>query len=106
VAVSHEHAFLDKLFFVYILASQRNGTLYAGVTNDLARRMFEHKGKFVPGFTRKYGVDKLVYYEEFSSIQEARAREYALKRWRRAWKLELIEKVNPEWRDLSAQFIP
>jgi putative endonuclease len=101
--MSSGHTFLDKLFFVYILASQRNGTLYVGVTNNLARRMFEHKGKFVPGFTRRYGVDKLVYYEEFSSIQEARVREYTLKRWHRAWKLELIEKMNPEWRDLSAE---
>lgn len=96
---------MDPLFFVYILASRRNGTLYVGVTNDLARRMFEHKGKFVPGFTRRYGVDQLVYFEELSSINEARAREYALKRWKRAWKLELIEKLNPEWRDLSAELV-
>jgi putative endonuclease len=92
---------MGERFFVYILASGRNGTLYVGVTNDLARRVFEHKGKFVPGFTRRYGVDKLVYVEEFSSINKAREREFALKRWRRAWKLELIETMNPEWRDLS-----
>jgi putative endonuclease len=92
---------MGERFFVYILASGRNGTLYVGVTNDLARRVFEHKGKFVPGFTRRYGVDKVVYVEEFSSINEAREREFALKRWRRAWKLELIERMNPEWRDLS-----
>ena len=88
-------------YFVYILASQRNGTLYVGVTNDLVRRMSAHKGKPVPGFTRKYGVDKLVYFEEYSSILEARARERSLKRWHRAWKLELIEKINPQWRDLT-----
>ena len=90
-------------FFVYILASQRNGTLYIGVTNDLIRRMTEHKGKLVPGFTRKYGVDKLVYFEEYASILEARARERSLKRWNRAWKLELIEKSNPQWRDLTEE---
>ncbi len=88
-------------FFVYILASQRNGTLYIGVTNDLIRRMTEHKSKLVPGFTRKYGVDKLVYFEEYGSILEARARECSLKRWQRAWKLKLIEKMNPQWRDLT-----
>ena len=88
-------------FFVYILASQRNGTLYIGVTNDLTRRMTEHKGKLIPGFTRKYGVDKLVYFEEYASILEARARERSLKRWNRAWKLDLIEKSNPQWRDLT-----
>jgi putative endonuclease len=88
-------------YFVYILASQRNGTLYVGVTNDLVRRMSEHKGKVVPGFTRKYGVDKLVYFEQYASILEARARERVLKRWHRAWKLALIEKMNPQWRDLT-----
>jgi putative endonuclease len=90
-------------FFIYILASQRNGTLYVGVTNDLVRRMFEHKAKLVPGFTRKYGVDKLMYLEEYSSILEARARERSLKRWQRAWKIALIEKTNPQWRDLTAE---
>jgi putative endonuclease len=87
-------------YLVYILASQRNGTLYVGVTNDLVRRMSEHKAKLVPGFTRKYGVDQLVYFEEYTSILEARARERSLKRWNRSWKLELIEKFNPQWRDL------
>ena len=90
-------------FFVYILASQRSGTLYVGVTNDLARRINEHKAKLVPGFTRRYGVTLLVYFEAYDSILEARALEHAVKRWRRAWKIELIEKLNPEWRDLSDQ---
>src|SRR5215470_8609970 len=90
-------------FFVYILASRRNGTLYVGVTNDLARRMSEHKARLVPGFTRQYGVRLLVYFEVYESILEARAREHALKRWRRAWKIKLIEQLNPEWRDLSGQ---
>ena len=88
-------------YWVYILASRRNGTLYVGVTNDLVRRMTEHKGKLVPGFTRKYGVDKLVYFEEYASILEASAREHSLKRWDRAWKIALIEKANPQWRDLT-----
>jgi putative endonuclease len=87
--------------FVYILASKPNGTLYVGVTNDLARRVGEHKAKLVPGFTRKYGVNLLVYFETFDSILEARAREHALKRWRRAWKVALIEKLNVDWRDLA-----
>ena len=94
---------MTRSFFVYILASRRNGTLYVGVTKDLARRMSEHKSKLVPGFTRKYRVDKLVYFEEYPSILEARARERALKRWDRAWKLALIEEMNPQWRDLSGE---
>lgn len=89
--------------FVYILASKRNGTLYVGVTNDLARRITEHKAKLVPGFTRKYRVNLLVYFETFDSILEARAREHSLKRWRRAWKVSLIEKLNVDWRDLSGE---
>jgi putative endonuclease len=93
---------MDRLFFVF-LASKKDGTLYIGVTNDLARRIAEHKAKLVPGFTRQYAVDRLVYFEAFESILEARAREHTLKRWRRAWKIALIEKLNPDWRDLSDQ---
>ena len=93
-------------FFVYILANKKNGTLYVGVTNNLARRIAEHKAKLVPGFTRKHGVDRLVYFEAFESILEARAREHSLKRWRRAWKIALIEGLNPDWRDLSDQIDP
>ena len=89
--------------FVYILASKRNGTLYVGVTNDLARRMSEHKAKLVPGFTRKYCVNLLVCFETFDSILEARAREHSLKHWRRAWKIALIERLNADWRDLSEE---
>jgi putative endonuclease len=88
-------------FLVYILANKPNGTLYIGVTNNLPRRLSEHKAKLVPGFTRQYAVDRLVYFEAFDSILEARAREHSLKRWRRAWKITLIEKLNPEWRDLT-----
>lgn len=88
-------------YFVYILASQRNGTLYVGVTSDLSRRIEAHKAKAVPGFTKRYSVDKLVLVEGYSSIDEARDRERRLKRWKRDWKLELIEKTNPTWRDLT-----
>jgi putative endonuclease len=94
---------MQRTFFVYIVASRRNGTLYIGVTNNLARRIAEHKAGLVPGFTRQYEVNRLVYFEQFESIREARAREYAMKRWRRAWKIELIEKTNPDWRDLSSE---
>jgi len=94
---------MSDRYFVYILASQRNGTLYVGVTNDLVRRVGDHKAKAVPGFTRQYGVTQLVYFEDYGSILEARAREHAMKRWRRAWKIELIEKLNPTWRDLSSE---
>ena len=87
--------------YVYILASQRNGTLYVGSTTDLSRRVWEHKQQLTPGFTSDYGVNLLVWYEVYDRIIDARHREYTIKRWRRAWKLELIEATNPEWRDLS-----
>jgi putative endonuclease len=88
-------------FFVYILASRYRGTMYVGVTNDLSRRVGEHKAGHVPGFTKRYKTNSLVYSEEYSSILEARARERVLKRWRREWKFELIEAINPRWHDLS-----
>jgi putative endonuclease len=94
---------MDKQFFVYILTNRPRGVLYVGVTNDLIRRVAGHKAKLVPGFTRTYGVILLVYYEQYSSVLEARARERALKRWRRAWKIELVDKFNPDWRDLSGE---
>ena len=90
----------DQIYFVYILASERNGTLYVGVTNDLVRRVHEHREGLVEGFTRRYGVKLLVYYEVHHEIGEAILREKRLKRWRRDWKLELIEIANPTWRDL------
>ena len=92
---------MSDRFFVYILASRYKGTLYIGVTSDPPSRIGAHKAKLVSGFTKTYGVDKLVYFEEFSSILEARAREHVLKRWRRDWKFKLIESVNPDWRDLT-----
>jgi putative endonuclease len=91
-------------YFVYILASQRNGTLYVGVTNDLIRRADEHQSGELEGFTKKYGVHLLVYYENFDDIRAAIAREKALKKWNRAWKLRLIESDNPTWRDLSGSY--
>jgi putative endonuclease len=90
----------DHIYFVYILASQRNGTLYVGVTNDLIGRVTEHREGLVPGFTRRYGVKMLVYFEEHQDIDEAIRREKRLKRWRRQWKLDLIESKNQQWRDL------
>ena len=85
---------------VYILASKRNGTLYVGVTSDLIKRVWEHKQDFVEGFTKKYGVHSLAWYELHVDMLSAIAREKALKEWKRAWKLTLIEKNNPLWRDL------
>jgi putative endonuclease len=96
---------MGKRFFVYVLTNRPKGVLYVGVTNDLSRRIWEHKTKVAPGFTSKYGVTVLVYYEEFGSILEARDRERALKHWRRAWKFKLIETVNPTWRDLYDELI-
>jgi putative endonuclease len=87
-------------YFVYILASKRNGTLYIGVTNNLLKRVDEHKNNLIPGFTSKYGVHNLVYYERYNDIYDAIAREKRMKKWKREWKMELIEKSNPEWRDL------
>jgi putative endonuclease len=88
------------VYYVYLLASRRNGTLYLGVTNDLARRVGEHKSRRIPGFTRKYGVDQLVWYETYERIDEAISREKDITKWRRAWKLRLIEAMNPRWDDL------
>ena len=90
-------------FFVYILSNRPKGVLYVGVTGDLLRRVAEHKRKYVAGFTRDYGVTNLVYFEEYASILEARARERTMKRWRRAWKISLVETMNPDWKDLSDQ---
>ncbi|MBO7643199.1 MAG: GIY-YIG nuclease family protein [Alphaproteobacteria bacterium] len=95
----------QKHYYVYIMASGRNGTLYIGVTNDIARRTYEHKTHAIPGFTSKYNVDKLVYYEQFTEINDAIAHEKRLKRYHRNWKKDLIEKYNPDWRDLYDDLI-
>ncbi|PID52293.1 MAG: hypothetical protein CR972_02350 [Candidatus Moraniibacteriota bacterium] len=89
-----------KQYYVYILASQKNGTLYIGVTSNLQKRVFEHKEKLVAGFTEKYNVDKLVYFEQTGDVQSALLREKQLKKWNRDWKLKLIEEKNPQWNDL------
>ncbi len=91
-----------KAYYVYILASKRNGTLYTGVTSRLQNRVFQHRNKMVKGFTEKYEVSRLVYYEYFDDVYCAIHREKQLKRWRRKWKLSLIEGFNPYWKDLSS----
>lgn len=91
-------------YFVYILASKRNGTLYVGVTNNLIRRLDEHKQHIVKGFTEKYNVSILVYFEQSPSIEAAIKRKKQLKHWNRSWKIELIEGGNSTWRDLSNDF--
>ena len=88
------------MFFVYLLASGKHGTLYLGVTNDLIRRVYEHKEKLLPGFTARYDVDRLVWFETYDDPTMAIAREKELKKWRRDWKIALIERDNPAWLDL------
>jgi putative endonuclease len=90
----------EHLYYVYILASRRNGTLYIGVTNDVMRRSREHRNERVGGFTKKYGVQILAWYEPYADFNEAIAREKRMKRWNRAWKIKLIEKTNSGWNDL------
>ena len=91
---------MAKQFYVYMLASKPNGTLYTGVTSNLIQRVWQHKHDVIQGFTRKYNVKILVYYEVHENAESALTREKKIKRWRRAWKLGLIEDSNPEWRDL------
>ncbi len=90
-----------KTYFVYIMASSKNGTLYIGVTNNLSRRVWEHKNNMTPGFTSKYNVNNLVYYESHIYIESAIIREKVLKKWNRQWKINLIEKENSKWLDLA-----
>ena len=89
-----------KLYYLYILASIKNGTLYIGVTNNLLRRIYEHKNDLIDGFTKKYKAHKLVYYEEINDAYATIQREKQIKKWKRQWKINLIEKNNPEWKDL------
>ncbi|MEI7653148.1 MAG: GIY-YIG nuclease family protein [bacterium] len=91
-------------YYIYILTNKLLTVLYIGVTNDLSRRVYEHRNKLVEGFTQKYNMSKLVHYEEYPSILEAIAREKQLKHWERKWKDELISKSNPEWKDLSEKW--
>jgi putative endonuclease len=92
-----------KQYFVYIMTSD-SGTLYTGMTNNLQRRVYEHKNKLIKGFTSKYNVDRLVYFEVFGDVKEAIAREKQIKSWRRSKKLKLIETMNPKWEDLSEEW--
>ena len=92
-------------YYVYVLASKRNGTLYIGVTNNLVRRVWEHRNDMADGFTKKYGVHRLVYYEQTESVEAAIQREKRLKKWDRAGKIRLIEGFNPGWRDLYEDVI-
>ena len=92
-------------YYVYILASRRNGTLYVGFTSNLPQRVYAHKNDFVEGFTKKYGIHMLVYFEECIERESAIRREKQIKEWKRRWKLELIERVNPEWQDLYAEIL-
>jgi len=89
-----------KSYYVYILASKRHGTLYIGITNSLIRRVYEHKNGLIEGFTKKYKVRNLVFYERFDDVKSAIRHEKQLKKWNRKWKIELIEKDNPKWKDL------
>lgn len=91
---------MSRVYYVYILASGRNGTLYIGVTNDLSRRTWEHREGLAPGFTKTYDVHRLVYYETFEDIHAAIARETRLKKWKRQWKIDLIQTRNIFWDDL------
>lgn len=91
--------FIEKTFHVYMTASKPRGVIYVGMTSDLAGRAWEHRERVMEGFTRRYWVDRLVYYEEHETANSAQRREYLVKRWRRDWKIELIEKFNPTWRD-------
>jgi putative endonuclease len=92
---------VHKQFYVYILANKPNGTLYTGVTSNLARRIWEHKQELVEGFTKKYRIKHLVYFELHPTSESAITREKQIKKWRRTWKVDLIEETNPEWDDLS-----
>ena len=91
---------MRKQYYVYVLASKRNGTIYIGITSNLIQRVWQHKEKFIVGFTKKYNVNKLVYFEADDDVEQAILREKRLKNWRRKWKVDLIEESNPDWKDL------
>jgi putative endonuclease len=96
---------VEKQPAVYILASKRNGTLYIGVTSDLTKRVWEHKSGMVEGFTKRYSIHRLVWYELHENMESAITKEKRIKEWKRAWKLELIESVNPDWQDLYQSIV-
>ena len=94
------------IYYLYILASKRNGTLYIGITNDLITRIYQHKNNLIPGFTSQYNIHNLVYYETYNNINDAISREKQMKAWQRSWKIRLIEKGNPMWKDLYDELNP
>ena len=96
---------MGKPGYVYIMASQRNGTIYLGVTSNLPKRVYEHREGLIDGFTKKHGCKLLVWYESYDDIQEARATELRMKNWNRQWKLKRIERMNPEWNDLWDEIV-
>lgn len=96
---------MEKTFCVYFVTNKRDGVLYTGVTSDLAKRIYEHKNKLLDGFTKKYNLDRLVYYEVFDSAEAAIHREKCVKEWSREWKVKLIEKENSAWRDLYGDIV-
>jgi putative endonuclease len=104
-AIHGQHTRLMRCFYVYIMTNRPNGTLYVGVTNDIARRAWEHREGIVDGFTKRYGLKRLVYFEVFDSIVVAIQREKTMKHWPRAWKVRLIMRTNPEWDDLYETLI-
>ncbi|UOY05406.1 GIY-YIG nuclease family protein [Muricauda sp. SCSIO 64092] len=92
---------INHQYYVYILTNKKNGTLYIGISNDLERRIWEHRNKLVEGFTKKYSLNRLVYFEQYQYVNDAILREKRLKKWKRQWKINLIEEENPEWNDLA-----
>jgi len=96
----------EKKYYVYILASKKNGTLYIGITSNLIKRIYEHKNNLFEGFTKKHSVHNLVYYEQYNDVNTAIAREKQMKKWARIWKIRLIEENNPGWRDLYEELNP
>jgi len=95
----------DKQYYIYILASKRNGTLYTGFTSDLIKRIWQHKNGLLEGFSKRYGTKFLVYFEAYNDVEEAIYREKRIKKWNREWKIKLIEKANPNWKDLYQNLI-
>ena len=96
---------MAKQYYVYILASKKNGTLYTGMTSDLIKRVWQHKNNLIEGFTKKYHIKNLVYFEAHKSVEEAIKREKQIKKWNRSWKLRLIEGQNPNWDDLYKNIV-
>ncbi|MDR0485470.1 MAG: GIY-YIG nuclease family protein [Elusimicrobiota bacterium] len=95
---------MSKQYYVYIVTNKKRGTLYIGITNDITRRMYEHRSGLYKGFTKKYKLNRLVYIEDFNDVDSAIWREKCLKEWKRMWKIKLIEDVNPKWEDLGDEY--